>query len=529
MLRRVTFLPRNVTVEVEDGESMVKAATAAGVGLELPCAGQGVCGRCKVSVSGCTSEDGKEKLRPIEWEAGVRLACISSVMGDCTIMVTSPVEQGISATVDHSPLRDHPYSPLSDKGFGIAVDIGTTTVAASLFDLKDGREVKSLSDYNHQVLYGEDVLSRMEFAEEGGTEALRGLVLKTINGMLANMKEALNGKMVMALTVAANTVMGHLFLGVDPSPLRHPPHLPLVSGTRVDMKSSGLEINPKAEVLVIPPLSSYVGGDVVADVIHSGMHTDPRLTLLIDVGTNGEVVLGNNEFLIACSSSAGPAFEGGEVECGSRACPGAVEGVRVEDGDFHLKVINDCDPESFCGSGLIDLVAQMFQAGILDKNGRFSGTTGLRDDDGSPRFHIPGKEGLSISEKEVQSIMRTKAAIFAASRTLLRNLGMDFQDLDRVLIAGGFGRHIDLENAISIGLLPDLPRELFEFIGNAALGGAKSVLLSADAREEMENLAPRMTYLDLSNDASFFHEYSSALFLPHTDEELFPSSRTGRL
>ncbi len=523
MQRKVTFLPQDVTVDVEDGDSIMKAATIAGVDIVLPCAGQGRCGKCKVSVIGVTGPDGKEQLKDSEWEAGVRLACVSSIEGDCTVMVSSPIEQGISATVDHTPLRDCGFSPLAEKGFGLAIDIGTTTVAATLMDLSDGSEVSTYSDYNNQVLYGEDVLSRMEFASEGGTERLRGLVLKTINGMIANMNEAYNGKMAMAAIVAANTVMGHLFLGIDPSPLRNPPFVPLMYQNRLSGADSGLDINPKAEVLVMPCLSSYVGGDVTADVLHSGMHNDPRLTLLIDVGTNGEVVLGNDEFLIACSSSAGPAFEGGEVECGTRACPGAVETVRIEDGEFHFSTVGEAEPIGFCGSGLIDLVAQLFLDGRLDKNGRFANGDGLTDDGDVRRLSIPCGKGMSISESEVQSIMRTKAAIFAASSTLLKNLGMGFKDLDRILIAGGFGRHIDLENAISIGLLPDLPKERFEFIGNAALAGAKSALLCKDTRDEMEQLVPRMTYLDLSNDPSFFDEYSSALFLPHTNLSLFPS------
>ena len=529
MQRKVTFLPQNVTVEVEDGDSIIKAATIAGVDIVLPCAGQGRCGKCKVSVTGVTGLDGKDQLKNSEWEAGVRMACVSSIEGDCTVMVSSPIEQSISATVDHTPLRDCGFSPLTDKGFGLAIDIGTTTVAVTLIDLSDGSEVRTYSDYNNQVLLGEDVLSRMEFAAEGGTERLRGLVLKTINGMISNMREAYSGKMVMAATVAANTVMGHLFLGVDPSPLRNPPFLPLVNHNRLSGADSGLDINPKAEVVVIPCLSSYVGGDVTADVLHSGMHSDPRLTLLIDVGTNGEVVLGNEEFLIACSSSAGPAFEGGEMECGTRACPGAVETVSIKEGEFRLGIIGDAEPIGFCGSGLIDLVAQLFLDGRLDKNGRFADGDGLTDDDDTRRLIIPSSNGLTISENEVQSIMRTKAAIFAAGRSLLKNLGMDFKDLDRVLIAGGFGRHINLDNAISIGLLPDLPRDRFEFIGNAALAGAKSALMCQVTRDEMTELIPRMTYLDLSNDPAFFDEYSSALFLPHTDSSLFPSSESRSL
>ncbi len=526
MGRRVTFLPDDARIDAGDGETIAQAAARAGVAVESPCGGQGRCGRCKVSVDGRTGDKGMESLSKAEWESGVRLACQAEVMEDCIVMVGHPTIHDIDAVVDHSPLRELPFSPMvGGRGHGLALDIGTTTIAASLLDLSDGRELITLSDYNHQLLLGEDVLSRMEHAEDGGVQGLRSLALRSINGILARMADHAETD-VGAVSVAANTVMGHLFLGVDPSPLRNPPFKPLVEETIYDASACGLEVEGGAELIMLPCLSSYVGGDVVADILHSGMHRDPRVSLLIDVGTNGELVLGNDEFMVACSSSAGPAFEGGELRCGTRACPGAVESVRVEGGVFRTATIGGEEAHGFCGSGLIDLVAQLYLSGMVDKKGRFTDQSAAEDDDGDRRLQIgPEGSGLSISEAEMQSIIRTKAAIFAAARTMLSSMGMAFSDLERVLIAGGFGRHIDLENAIAMGLLPDIGRDRFHFLGNAALGGAKSALLHQGAREELGPLVGGMTYLDLSSEPSFFHEYSSALFLPHTDEAVFPSRR----
>lgn len=526
MGRRVTFLPHDVRISAAEGETIAQSAERAGVTVESPCGGQGRCGRCKVSVTGRTGEKGRESLSKEEWDAGVRLACQAEVLEDISVMVGQPTFHDIEAVIDHSPLRELPLSPMAGgRGHGLALDIGTTTVAASLLELRDGAELMSLSDYNHQLLLGEDVLSRMEHAEDEGPEGLRALALRSVNGILARMGDLIDIE-VRAVSVAANTVMGHLFLGVDPSPLRNPPFKPLIEEGRHDARGCGLEVEEGAELLMLPCLSSYVGGDVVADILHSGMHRDRRVTLLIDVGTNGELVLGNDEFMVACSSSAGPAFEGGELRCGTRACPGAVESVRAERGGFRMATIGGEEAHGFCGSGLIDLLAQLLISGLVDKKGRFTRREAVEDDEGDLRLHLgPGRRELSISEGEIQSIIRTKAAIFAAARSLLSNLGMEFSDLERVLIAGGFGRHIDLENAIAIGLLPDIARERFQFLGNAALGGAKSALLHGDTRDELGPLVKRMTYLDLGSDPSFFHEYSSALFLPHTDQALFPSRR----
>jgi uncharacterized 2Fe-2S/4Fe-4S cluster protein (DUF4445 family) len=290
--------------------------------------------------------------------------------------------------------------------------------------------------------------------------------------------------------------------------------------------------NEQALVYCVPGRAGFVGGDITADVVASGLHRHDSLSLLIDVGTNGEVVLGNNEFMVACATSAGPAFEGGEVACGMRAMNGAIERVALSpEKAASYEVIGGSRPLGLCGSGLIDLVAQLFKAGTIDKKGRIQDFTDervRRTEQGAEYVLVPASAGskeIKLSDDDLANILRTKAAVFAGCRVLLRSLERKMEDVEKVYVAGGFGNYIDIENAITIGLLPDIPRKRFKFIGNAALGGAVQCLLSAEKRKEAQEVYEAMTYLELSTSSTFFDEFSSASFLPHTDMELFPSVR----
>jgi uncharacterized 2Fe-2S/4Fe-4S cluster protein (DUF4445 family) len=291
-------------------------------------------------------------------------------------------------------------------------------------------------------------------------------------------------------------------------------------------------MNPHGPVFCLPGRAGFVGGDITADVIASGMRERKELAMLIDVGTNGEVVLGDGEFLVSCSTSAGPAFEGGEVACGMRAMTGAIERVAIgDDLAAEVSVIGDGKAAGVCGSGLIDLLAQMFVRGIVDRSGRFNvgEMSGIREVDGSKEFVISSsgkgrsKKEIVIREEDIANLIRTKAALYAGGSVLLRTLEREVRQVERVYIAGGFGNYIDVENAVTIGLLPDLPRDRFIFIGNGALSGAVQTLLSGEKRREAMRVHEEMTYIELSNSSLFFDEFSSASFLPHTDLDLFPS------
>ncbi len=464
-----------------------------------------------------------------------------------------------TAFLDGDILVDvRPWNCVS-RNFGVAIDIGTTTVALQLIDLSTGEMISQVSDYNRQLMYGEDVLARIMYGEDHGQDRLRHMVIDTINHMLARVcsnDEVCVGRgrkvcaeEIMAVSVAGNTTMMHMFLGLDARCIRYSPYTPVTNlSPRTNAGELGLNINPRASVHLVPGRASYVGGDVTADVVASGMAKGEGICLLIDVGTNGEVVLGNKDWLLACSASAGPAFEGGEVCHGMRAGDGAIEKVSLV-GGVQYSTIGRTRPKGICGSGLIDLLAQLFLTGVLDKKGHLQPSERVREGefgkeyvlvhskdaekDGydlratgmtcCPMDKVERRRDITVTEEDIANVIRTKAAIYAAAEVLLDTAGMGFDDLERVYIAGGFGHHIDLDNAVAIGLLPDLPRERFTFLGNASLDGAKLCLLSQAKRDEALAAHRAMTYVELSTDQRFFDRFSSASFLPHTDLGKFPS------
>ncbi len=468
-------------------------------------------------------------------------------------------EWTVTAFLDGDLLVDvRPWNCVS-RNFGVAIDIGTTTVALQLVDLGTGEMISQVSDYNRQLMYGEDVLARIMYGEDHGQDRLQHMIIDTINHLLARVcsydeKCAGKGKKVcaeevMAVSVAGNTTMMHMLLGLDPRFIRYSPYTPVTNlSPSTNAAEIGLNVNPRASVHLVPGRASYVGGDVIADVVASGMARSEGISLLIDVGTNGEVVLGNQDWLLACSASAGPAFEGGEVCHGMRAGDGAIEKVSLQ-GGVQYSTIGRTRPKGICGSGLIDLLAQMFLTGVLDKKGHLQPSDRVREGefgkeyvlvyskdaekDGydlkatgmtcCPMDKVERRRDITVTEEDIANVIRTKASIFAAAEVLLDTAGISFADLERVYIAGGFGHHIDLDNAVAIGLLPDLPRERFTFLGNASLDGAKLCLLSKEKREEALAAHRAMTYVELSTDQRFFDRFSSASFLPHTDLNRFPS------
>ena len=428
--------------------------------------------------------------------------------------------------------------PVSDEDLiGVAVDIGTTTLVVELVDLKSGAVIDSRSDYNKQVVYGEDVLSRILYTEEhkDGIRKLTSTIRYGINDLIREL--VIDNKMryekICRAVISGNTVMMHLFYGLDPKYIRHEPYIPVMSYVpQMKAVKLGLSVNPNAYVYALPCRSSYVGGDVTADVIASGMSDRKEISLLIDVGTNGELVLGSESFLASCSCSAGPAFEGGEVEFGTRAMYGAIERIWIDDAKVHYSTIGNVRPKGICGSGLIELVAELFSNGIIDRVGK------IQLDKNNIRIQVGGSgsqfvvafkdetainKDIVITDVDIQNILRTKAAVYASSNVLLKTFGYKFTDLTDVFIAGSFGNYLDIKKAVTIGLLPDLPLDIFKFIGNGALGGARMVLLSKSMQNKAEEVVANMTHIELSVNSMFFKEFTSALFIPHTEIDQFPS------
>jgi uncharacterized 2Fe-2S/4Fe-4S cluster protein (DUF4445 family) len=440
--------------------------------------------------------------------------------------------------IDVRPARDLGYAPL----WAAAIDIGTTTVTVWLVDLLTGRVEAQAAQYNQQISRGEDVVSRIIYASKnGGGEQMRNLVLASINELLETACKRIKSdppltpSELVKATVVGNSTMIHLLLGIPAENIRMMPFITTVNHVpSLTAQEVGLIINPEATVDCLPGVASYVGSDITAGVLSSGMEETEKITLFMDVGTNGEIVLGSQEWLVTCACSAGPAFEGAGVAHGMRATKGAIEAVWINGETYEptLRVIGGVKPLGVCGSGLIALLAELFLTGVIDKAGNFN--TELA----SPRIHEGehgweyviswgeasghGKE-IAITHVDVNNLLRAKAAIFAGFTVLAESVGMSLDWVEQVLIGGSFGKYINVENAIEIGLLPDLPWEKFQFLGNTAVRGAYLALLDRQARRHVKDIAAHMTYIELSADNTFYEAFMSALFLPHTDLSRFPS------
>jgi uncharacterized 2Fe-2S/4Fe-4S cluster protein (DUF4445 family) len=425
--------------------------------------------------------------------------------------------------------------------YGLAVDIGTTTVCGVLIDLKTGEVLGDASEYNGQIQYGEDVISRIIYSQRpGGLEALQERVTHTINNVIEILcnKFSIISNDISYIMAAGNTTMSHLLLGLDPKFIREAPYTPTCNQYPITRASSiGINAHPSVRLFLYPSVASYVGGDIISGVHACQMHKSPELTLFIDIGTNGEIVIGNQEWMVCTACSAGPAFEGGGIKHGMRATGGAIENFHIEPVtlDPMIITINHAKPQGICGSGLISIVAELLEAGVIDQQGKFNRELDhlrIRQGyDGYEYVLVWAKdsaldEDIVINEVDFDNLMRAKGAMYAGYQTLLESVSMAFSDLDRVILAGNFGNYIDLEQAICIGLLPDIDRDKFYYLGNASLLGVQISL--TDHKRFLERIAVSklMTNMELSENPNFMNHYVASLFLPHTDMSLFPTVKT---
>jgi uncharacterized 2Fe-2S/4Fe-4S cluster protein (DUF4445 family) len=460
-------------------------------------------------------------LRSSDWHVGLTYDTADEPPGTARLIKLGPM-----AAVASEPLC------------GLAIDVGTTTVTVFLVDLLTGEVTAQSSEYNQQIARGEDIISRIIYATKGGgAEELRGLVLATINGRIAAVcgRADIEPVAIVKATVSGNSTMMHLLLGVPPESIRLEPfitpinHPPLLSARDV-----GITMCPEGTVDLLPGVASYLGADITAGVLSSGIRSSAETTLFIDIGTNGEIVLGSSQWLVSCACSAGPAFEGSGVVHGMRADRGAIEEVWIDGRSYEptFRVIGKGQPRGICGSGLISLVAEMFLIGILDKGGHIDESLA------SPRIRRGGHgaeyvvawreqtadgDDITITAVDIDNLLRAKAAVYAGFNVLADRVGVQLDSIDKVLIGGAFGKYINVEKAVDIGLLPDLPWERFEFLGNTSVKGAYLSLLDREMRAEVAGIASAMTYIELSADNSFYEAFTSALFLPHTDLSRFPS------
>ena len=442
----------------------------------------------------------------------------------------------------------------SSRDYGFCFDIGTTTISAQLVDLNTKRVLGTKAVYNRQASFGSDVITRIIYARQAdGLERLHHAVIDPMNEMIQELvkENSINLNNVNCVLCAGNTTMVHLLLRVDPTYIRREPYVSTANFVpTIRSAEAGIKINPRGLLSCVPGVSSYLGGDICAGILSCAMYKEEQLCLLIDIGTNGEIVLGNQEFLIGCAASAGPAFEGSGLTCGMRAAKGAIQKVRInpvrntiasggrskisngvnpKDFEVSFSVIGDGKARGICGSGYIDIISQLLKAGLIDKEGKFNQVepSRFREGEFGPEFVIAFKEDLQsnsdivITEADIENIKRAKAAIFAAALILARQVGLEFDKIGKIFIAGGFGTYIDVENAISIGLLPNVDRQRFIFVGNSSLAGAREVLLSYEAMKKIEEIAKKTTYLELSTDPAYMDEYMAAMFFPHTDSSKF--------
>ena len=422
---------------------------------------------------------------------------------------------------------------------GIAVDIGTTTVTGVLADMENGAILARASAGNGQIRFGADVINRIiQSVKPGGEKRLqRAVIEETLVPLFENLcrQAGLPLSRVYRVTIAGNTTMEHLFLGLFADPVRMEPFIPSffeMEDIRACDLISGL--NTACSLGLAPNVGSYVGGDITAGTLAGGMWNSEEMSLFIDLGTNGELVLGNSDFMLTCACSAGPAFEGGDISCGMRATVGAIEEVTIDKETMEpsLLIVGDSGekPVGLCGSGIIDTVAHLFRTGIVDARGKFAreGKRVARDEHGMGRYILafPEESGsgreVSINEVDIDNFIRAKGAIFSAVMLMLRKLDMDPDCLDNIYIAGGIGSGIDFKNAITIGMLPSVPLDKFRYIGNSSLTGAYAMLMALDSEEKIKDIARNMSYVELSNEPGYMDEFISACFLPHTDARLFP-------
>lgn len=423
---------------------------------------------------------------------------------------------------------------------GLAIDIGTTSVAALLIDMLSGKILSKASTGNGQIRFGADVINRIiGSTKEDGQERLQDAIIKeTLDPLIQEMcRDAdIHPEHVYRICVAANTTMAHLFAGVYADYLRQEPYIPaFFKSNSIFASDLGLHVHPDAHIIFAPNVGSYVGGDITAGTLISLLWDRPDFSLFIDLGTNGELVFGNSELMMCCACSAGPAFEGGDISCGMRATDGAIEACTIDADtmDPHLQIIGGPDerPVGICGSGIIDLISELFRTGIINPKGKFvrEGERIRHDGHGMGSYVLvyqeetAGNKNIEITEVDIDNFIRAKGAIFSAVRTMLQSIDFDVSMIDRVYVAGGIGSGINMKNAIRIGMFPDIEIERFHYIGNSSLTGAYTMLMSTEAERKTYKLAENMTYLELSIIPTYMDEFIACCFLPHTDASLFPN------
>lgn len=606
---RALFEPEGRAVEVRRGATALEAARRAGLHIETPCGGLGLCGKCKVRfLEGAPppTEADRRFLREEEISQGFRLACQARLLSSVVISIPSSTmlfttrilgatravrarpqpavrkallrlpkptvederadweraldalgrrlrpasvealveaprairEGGFEVTAvvfeDEGSMALEPGDTTSEL-LGLAVDLGTTTIVASLVDLKTGAQLSVKSAPNPQMAFGDDVISRLTHAMRGGGEELREAALSAINRLLREACEEAGAspERVYEIVVSGNTAMEHLLLGLEVSQLATAPYVPAAFGpVYVRASDVGLKANREARLYVMPMIGGFVGGDTVSLILATGLHRSRRLRMAMDLGTNGEVAIGSREGVYACSTAAGPAFEGARVRQGMRATEGAIEKVELHDGRLSLRVVGNGKARGICGSGLVDAVALLLDLGVIAQSGAMLGPeeargrlpkwllSRLRDGNDGREFLLALPEeseaegGVALTQRDIRELQLAKGAIRTGAEMLMRRLGIGPKDIEEVLVAGAFGNYLRPESAIRIGLLPPVPPERVRFVGNTSLLGARLCLLSRRKRREAERIARSVAHVELAGRPEFQETFVEMMLFP---------------
>lgn len=617
-MAKVVFEPSGKKIKVSTGTTLLEAAKESGVTIDAPCGGKGTCGKCKVHLKsgplGDITASERKKLSPEELKAGVRLACMASIEGDCIIdvpkesmlgeqkilidgtetvvtldpyvrvyTVTLPkphlhdnrcdwfrLEDEIATCSEYTSIdfdlstlrqlpnliRDNNYelsvtmyrnhvldiakAPV-EKVYGAAVDIGTTTMVAYVMDLTTGDIVGIGSMMNPQIPYGDDLMARISYSfNQENLEKLSKLVIEGVNKIIAEgcMKAGIDPSVLGEITIVGNTAMHHIFLGLYPKYLSLAPYCPVVKQPLdIPAQKVGLVAHRLANCHMLPVMAGFVGSDHVGVILSCDIHNSPEMTLAIDVGTNGEIVLGNKDGMVCCSAAAGPALEGSTIKYGMRAADGAIERISIKRGSLKptYKTIGNTKPLGICGSGIIDIAAEMLKAAVIDVTGSIRPE--LEDENDRVQEGTHGyeyviewarktglKKDIVITSNDMREIQLAKAAIYAGVSILMEKKGITAKDIDRVMIAGAFGNYIDIEKAMTIGLFPEVPMEKVMSVGNAAGTGARVSLISREKRDEEKVILDKLSYVELATHSTFQKHFVSAMNFPHKDLSLFPET-----
>ena len=618
---KITFLPDKKNIEVSQGTTALEALERAGINIDTPCGGKGICGKCKILINtGITTATPieEELLSEEEIKKGFRLACQAKLFKDTIIEVPSEIrldfkgvfssnlkgdihrikknfaldsnlkkvflglekpslddqrsdweriKDGLSlkkienisnlkislpilkkipllirkadfkitVTICNDEIIDLESGNTAKKSYGIAFDIGTTTVVGYLIDLGSGEELSAVAKTNPQVIHGDDVISRIGFTQQpkGGLEKLQKEIVITLNEIIreTTQKAEIDKSNIYETVIVGNTCMHHLFLGLNPIHLAPSPYIPVIKES-LSLKVKdipGLSLNPAANIYMLPNISAFVGADILAGILSTSMWREDKTILLVDLGTNGEVVLGLKKKLWACSVAAGPAFEGARISSGMRAAEGAINKVKIDSKFIIYKVIEDGKVRGICGSGLIDLIAELLKLGLINKSGKLIGREEgnselseeirkriIKGQKGNKFLLVKGKETengkpLYLTQRDIREVQLAKAAIFAGIKILLKEVNIPLEDIQEILLAGAFGNFIDKKSAVRIGLLPNLPLKKIESVGNAAGRGAEITLCSNKMREVSEEISKKVKYVELSSRPDFQEEFIKAM------------------